>query len=440
MMRQTNTALPKNKFPSCKSCVLLASCIVFQIPKLAAAPAATQLSARGLRRPLHLANNLHLEPGTYLDSWFKSTLDISAFSAATDKESTHEVSKKSTTHAKQPDNESVLDHRFQNGSTVNDAFDHQVLPLGYNETPSFSSETMSDSQNNNNDNPPDKGVPMRPVQCARSQPIHSVFLVRLVGEPSLLTRYEKMRLKKEVGMSYNQWMEAACDGYHRILEKVELIVVEEVDWITQAHEETWFGDSYLANDRNPDGESSRTRNMSALPSAAPTSLSMEDPNQHYRPLYWLRVSGTCRNCPQNSLGDSNLLTAISHGQGNETNSDYHSDQNFDSSNRPALSSASLILEEVCSCPVVTIVARGVSNGTTLVSELEQQHQEASLTIDSLFPDPEARTSMNLLNAINGKIQQLRAEGIFEHMASRYAHRTRLCVLCAAIERQRLCGW
>jgi hypothetical protein len=404
MMWQTTTTLSTKRAIYCESSILFTSFIVLQLRGLVAVS-----FSRGLRRPLHHPDNRLLAPETSLETLFKSTHGIPVLSAVNHKEGTREVTKALITHTKRQNNDSHLDHLFQNNSIVNGTFNHQVLAVGYNETPSFSNGTASDSQYNNNHNPPDKGIALRPVQCARPQSIHSAFLVRLVGEPSLLTRYEKMRLEQVVVTSYNEWMETVCDGYHRIMENVELVAIDNVDWITQAHEETWLRDSFIASSSNPGEESSQARNMSASPSASPTSLSMEDPNQHYRPLYWLRASATCRNCPRNSLGNSNLLKAQDADtmRNNETNSDHHNGQSFDPSNRPVLSSASLILEEVCFCPVVAVVPRGISNGT--------QQVEASFTIDSLFPDHEAPTSIDLLFAVNGKIQQLRTEGIFLHV-------------------------
>ncbi|CAB9526174.1 expressed unknown protein [Seminavis robusta] len=362
------------------------------------------------------------------------TDDYPAFSGASRKEakSKHKSQKGGTrksTSSKQQHSKSLQQHNSHN------VFDHDTSSSSSRSTHNETSHSLHHtgasqdaeeeeeeeavlSQEQNNNLQPDK-VPMQPVQCARAMPIQSALLVRMVGEPSLLTRFEKFQLGQVVRESYNEWMQWACDGFHRSVEQVEILPVDNnnnnnVALISQAHEEAWLQDQGVRSNNNQDEEDASAmlllveaeeftdeenelvKDGGQPPSPAPTSQ-YKDPNSYYHPLYWFSISATCRNCPRSSRGNSNLLAR--HASSMTSRNDTRLVD--DAAGRPALSAASLILQEVCFCPL----AKVDDNGT----------EPALLTLDRLFPDAKAPTSEELLEAINGRIQQLRSDGTLLHV-------------------------
>lgn len=146
--------------------------------------------------------------------------------------------------------------------------------------------------------------------------------------------------------------------------------------------------------------------MDDAPSGPPTSAEQQpyEVDLRYRPLHWLSLTATCRNCPRTNGGNYNLLAsnADSAKWRNESSS---GNQHQHHQRAEAMAANDLVLEDVCFCPVIP--ARSVSNGTIL----------ATHNVDMFFPKAEAPTSMDLMDLINHRIKELRASRILVNIES-----------------------
>jgi len=289
---------------------------------------------------------------------------------------------------------------------------------------------MKDNDTTNTEYPPDK-LPLQPVFCAKSENIQSALLVRMIGEPSLLTRSERVSLEQIVVDSYNDWMQSTCDGYHRVLNSVKLKPIEDLVAVTEVHQTLMMNEQKQTQQQEQNDplsmpiehgyEGSLDDTIASgsdgeekpflLRGLADTNHSMDnstpeyntDPSFQYRPLYWISVSATCRNCPTTDRGNTNLLASDAGNPfAGRTNS-----SSSRTADEPILAS-DLVLEEVCFCPIdkKTATTKAISNVTNMVKPVP---------IDTFFPDAQAPTSVDLLDQINRRIKELREQGSVLHV-------------------------
>lgn len=273
--------------------------------------------------------------------------------------------------------------------------------------------------------PPEK-VPLQPVICGEEQSLKSALLVRMVGRPSLLTRYEKLLLEEVVVDSYNEWMLSTCDGYHRAIDSVQLLPIDELP-VTDAHQETVM-QAQASSSRGADvGESARLRRLAdTIDDTDPMyrnphttkSNYYYDPNLHFRPLYWISVSATCRDCLLTEQGNFNLLA--SHAVHDPTYSVHHARDTTtylasleSRQNKTGLNFTASNLEtaNVCFCPLQNETQR--SNLTFNSSGNSNNTSDPS--IDLFLPAASAPTSEDLLVIVNRKILFLREQGRIFHL-------------------------
>lgn len=249
--------------------------------------------------------------------------------------------------------------------------------------------------------------PLQPVFCGQSQSIHSALLVRMIGEPFLLTRYEKLTLQDVVLNCYNSWMRNSCDGYHRSIQSVDLRPVDglplngpqqgsPID--TQARNEIDSQeDGRYRQLLNESVHDNNTISAKEQPTQSPTSAYYDDPDLYYRPLYWLSISATCRSCPVNKHGNSNLLSSQAVPTIPANIIQTHGGASYATFRN--VTASSLIMKDVCYCPLPSEKTAINASGTNDTA--------APLSIDRFFPKATAPTSMSLLDSINQRIKELR---------------------------------
>lgn len=234
--------------------------------------------------------------------------------------------------------------------------------------------------------------PMQPVFCAKAEPLESALLVRMLGEPSLMTRYERHTVERVVRDSYNDWMKDTCDSYHRMVDRVTLKSITDLPRVSKVHEDTLIKDrGQIQSEESSDDIPRRLVQAEDLyDDQDQATATFEDSAIRYRPLYWLSISGTCRNCPKTSEGNSNLLAS-------------HAGR---VSSSMTIATNPLILEDVCFCTLRKENTTRIGNNET---------NRAYVTEDQFFLEAQAPTSLDLLGVINHKIEELHSLGMLAHV-------------------------
>ena len=282
------------------------------------------------------------------------------------------------------------------GSSVvnsNNVFDHgeDVLHIDGSNSGSYHDDSSGDIALNSER--PNK-IPMQPVFCAKEEPVVSALLVRMVGNPSLMTRYERHTVERVVRDSYNDWMKDTCDRYHRMVDRVTLKPITDLPKVSKVHEDTLKMErGQIESEESSDDIPRRLVQAEDIyddQDQDQLTNTFEDSEIRYRPLYWLSISGTCRNCPKTFDGNSNLLAShagrVASGM--------------------TISTDPLILEEICFCTL-----RKANTTHTGGNETKQ----AYATEDEFFLEAQAPTSLDLLGMINQKVEELRSLGILAHV-------------------------
>ena len=308
-------------------------------------------------------------------------------------------------------------------STVSSTNSHSIR--GRVRQLSHTERLMQDRLLKFNDTDRPEKVPVQPVFCARAEPVQSALLVRLVGNPSLITRYERLTVERIVVESYSDWMSDACDGFHRLVHAAELLPVYDEPVLSEVHKESWrleqqglqsnaTSTAISSNDAEEgvevqeqlenvtETQSNRsdynTLTVNASSTLGPTNIEYSygvEAIPRNQPLHWLKLSGTCRNCPMTEHGNSNLLKS-------------HAGRAVNSIIPTEISADDLILEEVCFC---TLNKNDMTRGDneTLTEFV------TPVPVDRFFPDAKAPSSMDLLRLINTRIQDLHAVGLLHHV-------------------------
>ena len=336
----------------------------------------------------------------FLDNAKNDPNEMPAFSG--DSASYH--SRKRTTKESQKSKKMNSSKNKSSKRNSNNIFDHSGQTLLDGGSTSSDTSSSGDDGANNNDLP-DK-VPVQPVLCAKQEPVQSALLVRMVGEPSLMTRYERLTVEQIVIDSYNDWMAGTCDGYHRIIDTVKLKPIDDLPIVSQVHKETLMLDQGRVQGEEGSEDDQQRQLVQAedlfvaddidqdQPTPPPSSPYYDDTAVRYRPLYWLSISGSCRNCPKTDQGNSNLLASRA---GRVSPNTFVATE---------VSASDLILEEVCFCTLRNATAnRGSTNGTNM----------EYTPVDRFFPEAQAPTSVDLLNLINERIQDLQSSGSLLHV-------------------------